>query len=273
MKHPCLLCLILVTAPAVARADDCPAAPPAGLAERRALAKKWFASAEQAERDKDEVSALRAYQCSMQLVPHAFTSYNLARAAEETGDLELALDAYRTYLTMKPDAEDGAEVSAHVQALEQKIAVVRAARTSAASDPAPAPPVPAPAAPPVAPLAPTADVGPAVDRAAGLQLRTADWVLGSAAAASLVTGAAFNLVARSKMNDCRALSDADQVADALHACASAKPLAYTSYGLLGAGGAAAAVDLALVLTRSRSEHLVVKPMSSGAVIALRGRFW
>ena len=39
-----------------------------------------------AEAASDPVNALKAYQCSLKVVPHAFTAYNLARLAEKTGE-------------------------------------------------------------------------------------------------------------------------------------------------------------------------------------------
>jgi tetratricopeptide (TPR) repeat protein len=242
-----------------ARAEDCPSAPPA---DRRTSAKQWFGRAEAAERGKDELGALHAYQCSMRMVPHAFTAYNLARVAEQIGDLELALEAYRQYLGLKPNAEDSAEVSAHIPLLEQRVAALRAERPTLPAAPPPAVSArdPVSAAPP-----------PAGDRPP-LRLHRTDWIVGGAAAASLVVGTAFNLVARSKMSDCRALADADHAGEALAACQGARPFAYASYALLGAAGVAVLVDLAVVINRGRAERLSLVPVTGGVSLALRGRF-
>src|SRR5690348_1292163 len=128
MKHLLFPFLALLTLPfgRSARAEDCPDSPPADPAQRRTLAKRWFTDAEEAERRQDEVAAVRAYQCSMRMVPHAFTAYNLAKVAEQTGDLELAVDSYHHYLALKTNAEDAGEVQAHVAVLEQRIAELRA---------------------------------------------------------------------------------------------------------------------------------------------------
>lgn len=62
--------------------------------------------------------ALTAYECSFQNVPHPATLYNIARAAELVGDFRRALDAWRGYLRMSPDAEDRAEIEQRIAALE-----------------------------------------------------------------------------------------------------------------------------------------------------------
>src|SRR5262245_22937178 len=92
----------LVTLSSVARAEDCPDRVPEGSRERRALAKDWFSRAEAADAANDPIAAVKAYQCSLKMVPHAFTAFNLGRLAERTGDLELAVDAFSTYVKLAP---------------------------------------------------------------------------------------------------------------------------------------------------------------------------
>jgi hypothetical protein len=253
-------CLTLM-AP-LARAQDCPADPPASATDRRNLAKQWFAAAEDAERNHDDISAVRAYQCSMSLVPHAFTAYNLARVAEQAGDLQLALESYHSYLTMTPDADDAPAVAARVQVLEARLEEIR---TRVKEAPPPAVVAPAPAPPPVMIIGETPRDEPR------LRLRTGDWVVMGAAGAALVSGGALNLMARSKMGSCRDLADQDKVNEALDACHGARPLAYASYALLGAAGAAVIIDLTTVLVWRR-QRLSVTPMAGGARLTLRGRF-
>src|SRR5262245_16299974 len=97
-------------APAAARAADCPEVAPDDAVERRNLAKTWFSKAENAETSGDDQAAIKAYECSLKLAPHAATAYNLARVSEKAGDLDMALHAYRNYLTLKPQAPDREEV-------------------------------------------------------------------------------------------------------------------------------------------------------------------
>ena len=104
-----LVSLLLALAPA-ARAAECPATPPAALKDRRTLAKEWFSRAETEELGGDDKAAVKAYSCSFAMLPHPSTAYNLARAAERSGDQTLALSALRDYLTLKPTAADRPEI-------------------------------------------------------------------------------------------------------------------------------------------------------------------
>jgi hypothetical protein len=264
MKHLLFALLSLTALPRGARAEDCPS-PPDDPAQRRTMAKRWFGDAEAAEGRQDEVAAVRAYQCSMRMVPHAFTAYNLARVAEQTGDLELAIESYHTYLGLKSNAEDGAEVTAHVALLERRVADLR---EQAAAPPINLKAIEATPPLPVGTAAPHDEPSPP----AHFTVRRMDWIIGGAAAGALVLGATFNLVARGKMSSCRSLADADQFPEALSACNNARPAAYASYALLGAAGVAALADAVVVLVRARREQVAVVPIPGGARLAWRGRF-
>src|SRR4051812_23325132 len=102
------LYLLILLGAASARAQDmtCPTEVPGSSTERRARAKEWFSRAEAAEAASDPIAAVKAYQCSLHMVPHAFTAFNLARLAEKTGDLELAIESYDAYLKLAPEAPD-----------------------------------------------------------------------------------------------------------------------------------------------------------------------
>jgi hypothetical protein len=264
-RHPWLALLTLTALAGRAHAEDCPTSLPADAGQRRTLAKRWFGDAEEAERRSDEVAALRAYQCSLRLVPHAFTAYNLARVAEQTGDLELAIESYHMYLGLKTNAEDAAEVTAHLAVLEQRVADLRA--QAAAAPPLTLKAIEA-TPPSAVAVAPRDEPAPPVH----FTLRRMDWIVGSAAAGALVLGVTFNLVARAKMSDCRSLADADRFPEALSSCSNARPAAYASYALLTAAGVAALADTVVVLVRARREHLAVIPIAGGARLAWRGRF-
>ena len=143
------LCGLALLAPATVWAQttptDCPTEIPAASSTRRALAKDWFSRAEAAEAASDPIGAVKAYQCSLRLVPHAFTAFNLGRLAERTGDLELAVESFNTYLKLSPEAQDKTEIEAKLAALNERI---RSLRTEQLPLPPPgtatAPPVPDP---------------------------------------------------------------------------------------------------------------------------------
>jgi hypothetical protein len=269
---------------ATARAAECPATSPERTDERRALAKQWFATAEAAENQGNDVDAVRAYACSMKMVAHAYTAYNLGRVAERSGDLELALKSYKAYLTLKSDAKDKDEIQGRIKALEEKIATVKeaavaeaAAREEAANQETPPPgeegTSEATEPPPVEPIV----VAPRHDPPPPEQSHLTEWVIGGVGAAALVTGIVLNVKARSKMDDCSSLSSQGLDKSANSACDSARPLAYTSYALFGVTAAAAIVD-SILLIRGPSSDVISTAMSVGwapgmpLTLSARGRF-
>ncbi len=118
---PFLACVLTLLSASAVSAAECPASPPDRTNERRVLAKEWCARAEAAESAGNDVEAVRAYACSMRMMAQASTVYSLARVAQRSGDVELALQSYRAYLTLKPDASERNEVQAKIRDLEAKI--------------------------------------------------------------------------------------------------------------------------------------------------------
>src|SRR5258708_38941186 len=154
----CLTAFVLATGPVAARAETCPELPDSELALRRSMAKEWFAKAEEAEAAADRASAIRRYACSLALAPHPSTAYNLGTVAEKSGDLSLALDGFRTYLKLAPEASDRPMIETRIVALEAKIAELRkqigpkaAPETTAGARPATPHPAVAPPPPPAIP--------------------------------------------------------------------------------------------------------------------------
>lgn len=97
-------------------ADDCrdTAASPEA---RRALAAFWFEQGKaQVDRDAFE-EAERSFGCSLAVLPHPSTLYNLGRSAEWAGDLETAERALREYLQTAPPAENREEVERILESL------------------------------------------------------------------------------------------------------------------------------------------------------------
>ena len=277
MKHACvsrflpsslslLVCGLTVLGASAVRAAECPSSSPDRTEERRALAKEWFAHAEAAENAGNDVDAVRDYACSMKMVAHAFTAFNLGRVAERSGDLELALKSYRAYLTLKADAPDRDEVQAKIKDLESKIKEVKenigGTEPTTAETPPPAeekpeaPVTPPPEEKPVKPrpIEPPPQVAETGGASHGSS-HVLDWVLGGAAVAVFAAAWIPNVMARNDMNTCN--SDADkvppQLASAKSACDSAKPEAYTSYAMFGVAGAAAAAEVGWLLYRYFSQ--------------------
>ena len=247
-----LVCGLTVLGASTVRAAECPATSPDRTEERRALAKEWFARAEAAENAGNDVEAVRNYACSMKMVAHAFTAFNLGRVAERSGDLELALKSYKAYLTLKADAPDKDEVQAKIAELEGKIREVK--ENIGGAEPAATPPPAAeekpemPVAPPPeekperpvkpSPIEPPPQVSEPVSAAQGSH-HILEWVAGGTAVAALTTAIILNVAARSDMNKANSTTD---VNTASSAWSSAKTEAYTSYAMFGIAGAAAVVE-------------------------------
>jgi tetratricopeptide (TPR) repeat protein len=75
-------------------------------------------------------AAMATWECSFRNVPHHATLYNIARSAEMVGNLSRALDAWRGYLQMAPEAEDRVEIEARIQGLEAAVAAQNTAGSS-----------------------------------------------------------------------------------------------------------------------------------------------
>ncbi len=235
-------------------ASECPTSPPAAAAQRRSLAKEWFSRAEAAESAGSAALAVKAYACSLKMVPHPSSAFNMARLAEKAGDFEMALTGYRSYLKLTPEAPDRVEVQARVAELDKRAAAVRdgqAAVDSAAAAPAEPPPAESPTPPPAEPAvaglssAPVAEPAPAASAGA----RAAPWIIAATAAAALGSALALNVVARSNMTNCRSQATRNDLDTARQSCDKAKLAAYGSYGLFAVSGIALAVDIGLIWNR------------------------
>jgi hypothetical protein len=260
---------------ATARAETCPEVPDDEVAMRRSLAKEWFARAEEAEAAGDKQAAVRRYACSLSLAPHPSTAYNLGTVAEKSGDLSMAVDGFRTYLKLAPEATDRPAIEARIATLEDKIVELRKQIAPKPPEtPAPAPPgtgvvtTPPPALPAPA---------PAPDHSGR---RIAAWITLGGAVATLATGVAFNLEARSKMDACNKGWAVHDVR-ALDRCDEAKPFAYGSYALFGAAGALGAVSAVLLISSadgggaeatSGTTDIGLVPTRGGAAFVASGRF-
>ena len=272
------------------RAAECPASSPDRTEERRALAKDWFARAEAAENANNDVEAVRAYACSMKMVAHAFTAFNLGRVAERSGDLELALKSYKAYLTLKADAPDREEVQARIVELQAKIKEVK--ENVIAGEPPATEPPPVVEQPEV-PVAPHTEKPenpipieppPQVTEQAGEGRGTSRllvWVVGGVGVAALGTGIITNIIARNDMDTCVKKADDGLLAQAQAACNSAKPAAYTSYAMFGVAGAAAIVEGVLlyrIWSRGSSSdssddtYVSLGWLPGGLSLSARGRF-
>jgi hypothetical protein len=276
------VCGLTVLGASAAWAAECPASSPDRTEERRALAKEWFARAEAAENAGNDVEAVRAYACSMKMVAHAFTAYNLGRVAERSGDIELACKSYKAYLTLKADAADKEEVQNRIKDLEAKIKEVK--ETVGGAEPAATQPssgeetpeVPATPPKPVKPM--PIEPPPHVTEPSGGShgpRHILEWAVGGAAVAALTTAIVLNIVARSDMSTANSTPDPNKSNDAW---SSAKSEAYWSYAMFGVAGAAAAVEGWLLYRlwysgdSSADSSVSLGWVPGGVSLSARGRF-
>jgi hypothetical protein len=259
-----------------AHAETCPEVPDDEVALRRSMAKEWFAKAEESEAAGDRQGAVRRYACSLNLAPHPSTAYNLGTVAEKSGDLSMALDGFRTYLKLATEATDRPAIEARIVALEAKISELRKIApkphpgdlATATTTPAPQPTAPPPAVTRTTP--PPSDEGSPARKVVA-------WTFMGGAVATLASGIVFNMLARSKMDQCYSQFDA-RTPGALDRCKEAKPLAYTSYALFGATAALGATGALLLLwspdntAAAEGTSISLVPTAGGAALLATGRF-
>lgn len=77
--------------------------------------------------------AIHEFQVAAQLVPSADLWFNIARAHEELGEWEQAIEHYRRYLRDRVDPPDREQVEAHIQLLAERAEAARAARLTRAT--------------------------------------------------------------------------------------------------------------------------------------------
>lgn len=273
--------VMMSSAQAWAAAEPCPESPPDDPIMRRSLAKEWFAKAESSEASADRESAVRQYACSLRLVPHPATAYNLGTAAERSGDLSLASDAFRAYLKLLPDAPDRAHIEARIARLDSDVAELRRQIYLEKSGPGKSQTKSPAGAPDLAAKPPRSDVPlPEPGRSGGH--RTAGWLVIGGGATALVVGGVFNFVSREKMKTCRdpalrmstSPSAQTDLATANDACDIARPFAYGSYGLFGLAAALTATGVGILVWGGNSGDVTVAPapLPSGSALVFSGHF-
>ncbi len=99
-----------------------PAAQPSQTAspDRQALAEAAFAEAMDAWRRSDWTAAVEGFSRAMELVPHPFTRYNLARALEHAGEVSRAITEYERFLAETTDPDDRREVEGRIATLRAR---------------------------------------------------------------------------------------------------------------------------------------------------------
>ncbi len=127
-----LALLVSLAAAAEVRAEESSCTVGRNDEARRNQARENFLRGQELFDSANFPGAMAAFECSFQNVPRAATLYNIARSAELAGEFERALDAWRGYLRMNPEAEDRAEIEARIAGLEASIEAANRANEAAA---------------------------------------------------------------------------------------------------------------------------------------------
>jgi hypothetical protein len=271
-----LLCLTAISPANAASMEPCPEPDRDDKPALRSLAKKWFEKGEQSSKDRDDVNAIRAFQCSLSFVPHGFTAFNLAEVAERVGDLDLAITNYETYITLVPEAEDKSEVEQRIVTLKERLQKAMAASKllTDKKDPPPTVLVPSPVSQPVPANPPvTAPPVPEAPHASWYRSSTVAYVTAGVGVALLGTGIALNVASRSKMDESFKKWDAWDDSGSRSSRSTAVTYAYSSYALFAVGGAALVGGITLLLLPTPSPPVEVSLLpGGGASLSFAGRF-
>jgi hypothetical protein len=229
MRNFAFAFMLLLLAPATARAQDFEAAGKHFGAAQDAFGKKFFKT------------AATEFQAAYEITKDPILLYNIGEAWQKSGEGKKAVTAYKAYLKAQPNAQDKAEVLKRVKLIETK--KFKLASESAPGDaeafaalsapppvakveppPPPVPVTPPPPLPPIAtpppkvdtvlPLAPEPAPEPAkteapppppapaspglLDERPASKMRVVAWVGVAATVAVLTAGAIFGLAAQSR---------------------------------------------------------------------------
>jgi hypothetical protein len=199
-----VLAIVMLLAPGLRAqepSDDvCPARP---AAEKRAQrwAGRWFAKGEQASKEARFQEALDSFLCSLYLMPHQNTVFNVAQLTNLVQDKAAATASLKRFRAEHPGSEFDDELADLVVSLEK-------AQGIAPSEPE------APASQPPAPEAPTAEAESTAEPDATVPatppepksgaVRTTGIVLIAAAGATLITGVILAAAAGAAKGDAEA---------------------------------------------------------------------
>jgi tetratricopeptide (TPR) repeat protein len=117
------------------------AAGPVRAEENGALAKRHFEEATKAFRLGEFSRAVEEYRAAYNAKPEPPILYNIAQAYRLAGNLEQALFFYRSYLHTLPTAENRAEVTERIAAIDQQLKAEKAVTTKPPNTLAPVAPI------------------------------------------------------------------------------------------------------------------------------------
>ena len=134
-----LLATVLMTGPALAQAPTEGTPAKAEQPQKQLTAKEqaaiYFQEGRAFFKAKDFRKASERFQAAYNLDPVPILLYNLARASEEMGEPDKAIEHYRFYLKrLGPKAEDRGEVERRIRVMEKTVSAARRARVPRSHD-------------------------------------------------------------------------------------------------------------------------------------------
>lgn len=95
---------------------DCPARPQK-QPEIEALASEWFSMATDLVNEGNFAAGSEAFQCSFQILPHPYSLFNAALAAQKADMPQKACALFADYIQLTPDEEKKADVQKEIHSL------------------------------------------------------------------------------------------------------------------------------------------------------------
>jgi len=115
-----LLFLLMFTRAAYAQeVESCPASSD-DPGQTKAIAGRWYSMAVDYVDSEEWLPAIRCFLCSYRHAEHPNTAYNLAQAAQELGEPDIAVFFFSSYLKLSPYADDSEEVQGRIRELKEK---------------------------------------------------------------------------------------------------------------------------------------------------------
>jgi tetratricopeptide (TPR) repeat protein len=122
--------------------------------ERDARAHAWFERGRASFKLGYFAAAVEEFEQGYKYLPHPLFIYNIAQSARRAGQVQKALDSYRAYLKVRPDAPERKECEQRIAELE-KLATPPPPKLAAEVAPSPAPVAAAPSPAPAVVAAPS----------------------------------------------------------------------------------------------------------------------
>lgn len=148
LRHPCMLAALVVLAHGHLAVAQAPAEQPQNdvgpsstdadptaidLRSPAERAREHFRSGMRAFDERRFRDAIVEFRRASELVPSADLTFNIARAEEELGELDAAIESYRRYLRDRVDPPDREAVEEHIRQLEERAEAMRLSAREAPS--------------------------------------------------------------------------------------------------------------------------------------------